>query len=60
VLGKHYFQWWDFMLLLVFGGIPWQVYFQRVFSVKNENTAVRLSIIAGIVCIFAAIIPITI
>jgi len=43
------------MLLLVFGGIPWQVYFQRVLSSRNPKTAVRLSVIAGFVCIFAAI-----
>jgi high affinity choline transporter 7 len=60
VLGKHYYQWWDFMLLLVFGGIPWQVYFQRVLSTRNETMAVRLSIFAGIICIFAALPPILI
>lgn len=60
VLGRHYFQWWDFMLLLVFGGIPWQVYFQRVLSTRNETMAVRLSIFAGIVCILAAFPPIVI
>ena len=25
-------EWMDFYLLLIFGGIPWQVYFQRVLS----------------------------
>lgn len=60
VLGNYYFQWWDFGLLLVFGGIPWQVYFQRVLSTKNERTAVRLSVFAGLVCLLAAIPPIII
>lgn len=54
-LGNYYWNWWDYALLLIFGGIPWQVYFQRVLSSKDENTAVRLSIIAGFVCILAAI-----
>ena len=54
-LGNYYWTWWDYALLLMFGGIPWQVYFQRVLSSKDENTAVRLSIIAGFVCLIAAI-----
>src|SRR5690606_21200714 len=60
VLGDYYYNWWDFALLLIFGGIPWQVYFQRVLSSKNEKTAVRLSIIAGFVCLLAAIPPVVI
>lgn len=58
VLGNYYYNWWDFALLLIFGGIPWQVYFQRVLSSKNEKTAMRLSLIAGLVCILAAIPPV--
>lgn len=54
-LGSYYWMWWDYALLLMFGGIPWQVYFQRVLSSKDENTAVRLSILAGVVCLLAAI-----
>ena len=54
-LGIYYWNWWDFALLLMFGGIPWQVYFQRVLASKDENTARRLSIIAGMVCLLAAI-----
>ena len=60
VLGNHYLNWWDYALLLIFGGIPWQVYFQRVLASKNEKVAVRLSIIAGIVCLLAAIPPVMI
>ena len=26
--GNSYWNWWDYALLLIFGGIPWQVYFQ--------------------------------
>ncbi|MDF1666398.1 MAG: sodium:solute symporter family protein [Planctomycetota bacterium] len=59
-LGSYYWNWWDYALLLVFGGIPWQVYFQRVLSSKDENTARNLSIIAGLVCLIAAIPPIMI
>ena len=55
LLGDYYFNWWENALLLIFGGIPWQVYFQRVLSSKSPKTAVRLSIIAGFVCILAAI-----
>lgn len=54
-LGDYYWLWWDYAFLLIFGGIPWQVYFQRVLSSKNETTAVRLSVIAGFVCLVAAI-----
>ncbi len=50
-----YWQWWDTALLLIFGGIPWQVYFQRVLSAKNEKTAMWLSLCAALVCILAAI-----
>ncbi len=53
--GNSYFQWWDYALLLMLGGIPWQVYFQRVLSSKDEQTAQNLSIFAGVVCLLAAI-----
>ena len=26
VLGNYYYNWWDYALLLVFGGIAWQAY----------------------------------
>ncbi len=47
-------QWSDMALLLILGGIPWQVYFQRVLACRDEKTAVRLSIIAGFGCLLAA------
>lgn len=53
--GNRYFQWWDYALLLVFGGIPWHVYFQRVLAAKDEDTAARLSVAAAGVCLFAAV-----
>lgn len=59
-LGSYYWNWWDYALLLVFGGIPWQVYFQRVLSAKDEQTAQNLSILAGGVCLLAAIPPVVV
>ncbi len=53
--GNAYWNWWDSALLLIFGGIPWQVYFQRVLSAKSANTAMWLSFLAAFVCILAAI-----
>ena len=54
-LGNYYWNWWDYAFLLIFGGLPWQVYFQRVLASKDENTAVGLSLFAGFFCILAAI-----
>ncbi len=54
LMGNHFWNWIDIALLLVFGGIPWQVYFQRVLAAKNENTAMWLSISAGIICMIVA------
>ncbi|XP_038046003.1 high-affinity choline transporter 1-like [Patiria miniata] len=47
--------WLDSALLLVCGGIPWQVYFQRVLSSKTPRTAQILSFVAGIGCIIMGI-----
>ena len=58
--GNSYWNWWDYALLLIFGGVPWQVYFQRVLAAKSESTALWLSVFAGVVCIFAAIPPVLI
>jgi high affinity choline transporter 7 len=55
--GDMYWNWWDFALLLILGGIPWQSYFQRVLSARDENVAMWLSITAGILCAVAAIPP---
>jgi high affinity choline transporter 7 len=53
--GPAIWVWLDFALLLVFGGIPWQVYFQRVLASRDEQTAVRLSIVAGVGCLIMAV-----
>ncbi len=55
-LGAWYWQWWDCMLLLVFGGIAWQVYFQRVLAAKTPAVARNLSLVAAGVCIVAALL----
>lgn len=54
-LGSYYWNWWDYALLLMLGGIPWQVYFQRVLAAKDERTAQFLSFFAGFVCLLAAV-----
>lgn len=53
--GYHYWNWWDMALLLILGGIPWQGYFQRVLSAKNESSAAWLSLSAGVVCLIVAV-----
>jgi len=52
--------WIDSMLLLIFGGIPWQVYFQRVLSAKSAKKAMYLSFCAAVGCIVLAIPPVLI
>jgi high affinity choline transporter 7 len=53
--GNSIWVWMDFALLLIMGGIPWQVYFQRVLSSNSDKSAVRLSILGGICCALMAI-----
>ena len=53
--GSAIWLWGDMALLLIFGGIPWQVYFQRVLSARDEQTAVRLSLLGAIGCLLMAI-----
>jgi len=60
VLGASTALWWDSALLLILGGIPWQVYFQRVLASKDTRTAIRLSVFAGVVCLLAAVPPVII
>ncbi|XP_050392147.1 high-affinity choline transporter 1 [Patella vulgata] len=45
----------DSFLLLIFGGIPWQVYFQRVLSSQSARSAQILSYIASVGCIVMAL-----
>ena len=53
----NWWAWSDSMLLLVFGGIPWHVYFQRVLAARDEASARRLSVLAAGGCVLAAIPP---
>ncbi|KAG6448170.1 high-affinity choline transporter 1 [Manduca sexta] len=57
---EYYWFYIDYGLLLIFGGIPWQVYFQRVLSSKTAGRAQVLSYVAAIGCIFMAIPPVLI
>ncbi|KAK2174485.1 hypothetical protein NP493_799g05059 [Ridgeia piscesae] len=45
----------DAMIMMLFGGIPWQVYFQRVLSQKTPMRAQMMSVIAGFACILMAV-----
>nr|XP_037269859.1 high-affinity choline transporter 1-like [Rhipicephalus microplus] len=50
----------DFFLMTAFGGIPWQVYFQRVLACPTVTEAKILSFMAAIGCIFLAVPPVII
>jgi high affinity choline transporter 7 len=52
--------WFDGALLLILGGIPWQVYFQRVLACRSEDAAARMSLGAGVGCAVMAIPPVLI
>eukprot|EP00795_Rhopilema_esculentum_P010376 gene10376-19077_t len=52
---KYTGEWLDYAMLLCFGGVPWQVYFQRVLSSKSAKNAKILSINAAFGCIVMAI-----
>ena len=41
--------------LLVFGGVAWQSYFQRVLAARSDRTAVSMSVLAGFGCAAIAI-----
>ena len=49
--------WWDTSLMLVFGGIPWNCYFQRVLSCRTPRDAKGQSILAGVLTIAFTIPP---
>ena len=48
-------KWIDYAMLLICGGIPWQVYFQRVLSSKSPNRARILSFVGAFGCVAMAI-----
>src|SRR5262249_22696363 len=49
--------WWDVTLMLMFGGIPWNCYFQRVLSCRNARDATRQSMLAGVLTIAFTLPP---
>ncbi len=55
--GPKIWYWLDSALLLVFGGIPWGSYFQRVLACPTPNTARNLSFLAAFACMLMAIPP---
>ncbi|XP_077535381.1 high affinity choline transporter 1-like [Haemaphysalis longicornis] len=57
---SDYGQFLDLLLMTSLGGIPWQVYFQRVLGCDSDFTARMLSYISAIGCVFLAIPPIII
>ncbi|XP_062383985.1 high-affinity choline transporter 1 [Sardina pilchardus] len=48
-------KWADNLLLLMLGGIPWQVYFQRVLSASSATYAQVLSFLAAFGCLVMAV-----
>ncbi|CAB0033200.1 unnamed protein product [Trichogramma brassicae] len=48
-------EWLDTMLLAIFGGIPWQSYFQRILSIKCPRFARTVSIAAMFGCLALAV-----
>lgn len=54
---QYYGQYLDYGLLLILGGVPWQVYFQRVLSAKSAFKAQILSYVAAVGCIVMAVPP---
>ncbi len=49
--------WWDVSAMLVFGGIPWNCYFQRVLSCQSPKRAQQHSILAGLLTIGFTVPP---
>jgi solute carrier family 5 (high affinity choline transporter), member 7 len=49
--------WWDTSAMLVFGGIPWNCYFQRVLSCRTPADAKSQSILAGVLTIAFTLPP---
>jgi high affinity choline transporter 7 len=49
--------WWDVSLMLMFGGIPWNCYFQRVLSCRTARDARGQSLLAGVLTIAFTVPP---
>jgi solute carrier family 5 (high affinity choline transporter), member 7 len=49
--------WWDVSAMLIFGGIPWNCYFQRVLSCESPAKAQWHSILAGLLTMACTVPP---
>ena len=49
--------WWDVSLMLIFGGIPWNCYFQRVLSCRSPRAAQGQSMLSGVLTIAFTVPP---
>ena len=49
--------WWDTSVMLMFGGIPWNCYFQRVLSCRSPRAAQGQSILSGALTIGFTVPP---
>ena len=49
--------WWDVSLMLIFGGIPWNCYFQRVLSCTTPRKARGHSVLAGLLTLAFTVPP---
>jgi high affinity choline transporter 7 len=49
--------WWDTSAMLIFGGIPWNCYFQRVLSCRTPRDASRQSVLSGFLTIAFTVPP---
>src|SRR5688572_10793231 len=49
--------WWDVSIMLMFGGVPWNCYFQRVLSCRSPRAAQTHSILSGLMTIALTIPP---
>jgi len=55
--GPAIVNWWDVSAMLVFGGIPWNCYFQRVLACETPGRAQMHSILAGLATIGMTVPP---
>jgi solute carrier family 5 (high affinity choline transporter), member 7 len=49
--------WWDTSVMLMFGGIPWNCYFQRVLSCRSPRAARGQSMLSGALTIAFTVPP---
>src|SRR5262245_20674604 len=52
--------WWDVTAMLIFGGIPWNCYFQRVLSCRTPADAKAHSVLSGLLTILLTFPPLII